>query len=164
MAKAGWRARLFPADATKYEGPSAVVAALAVLDCAGAARSVVHLVASDSGARSVAGLPLGGGGGDNVVALLAQWGGAQSLEALAIAAVVARYRGLVPLALLGLTLEQALRIGIGRAKPFRASHTPPGSIGSRALLPVCALLFAASLVGPRVVGSLAPHAVGRMAS
>jgi len=117
---------------------------LAAVNVAGTARSLIHVVAPDSGAESIASMDTHVAGGKNIIALLGQWGGAQLLEAGLIWVVLSRYRGLVPLMLGVVTAEQALRVGIGRFKPLATAHTPPGAL-SRVLLPASAIALAMSL-------------------
>jgi hypothetical protein len=137
-------ARLFPGDATTFRGPKWTAVMLAAVNTAGTARSLIHIIAPDSGAQSIASMDTQVTGGKNIVALLGQWGGAQLLEAGLIWVVLWRYRGLVPLMLGVVTAEQALRVGIGRFKPLATAHTPPGAL-SRALLPASAAALAMSL-------------------
>jgi hypothetical protein len=136
--------RLVPGDVATFRGPAWTAGMLAVLNAAGTVRSLVHILAPDSGARSIASMDTQVTGGKNIVALLGQWGGAQLLEAGLIWVVLWRYRGLVPLMLGVMTAEQFLRVGIGRFKPLVTAHTPPGAL-SRALLPASAVALAISL-------------------
>jgi hypothetical protein len=142
----GRLSRLLPRDITTFRGPAWTVGALAVVNAAGTVRSVIHIGAPDSGAQSIASMDTKVAGGGNIVSLLAQWGGAQLLEAGVIWIVLWRYRGLVPLMLGVVTAEQLLRVGIGRAKPLTTAHKPPGAL-SRVLLPAAAVTFAFSLGG-----------------
>jgi hypothetical protein len=119
---------------------------LAAVNGVGTVRSLIHILAPDSGARSIASMDTTVAGGDNIVALLAQWGGGQLLEAGVIWVVLWRYRGLVPLMLGVVTAEQALRVGIGTSKPLVTARTPPGAL-SWGLLPAAAVALAASLTG-----------------
>lgn len=137
-------ARLFPGDVTKFGGPGWTAGMLVALNAAGTVRSLIHILAPDSGAQSIASMDTRVQGGDNIVALLGQWGGAQLLESGVIWIVLGRYRGLIPLMLGVVTAEQLLRVGIGRSKPLATARTPPGAL-SRALLPVVAATLAMSL-------------------
>ena len=137
--------RLFPRSTAEYFGPRTVVIVLALINIVGTVRSCIHLFAPDSGAQSIAGMDVTVAGGENAIALLAQWGGAQLLEAVIIWVVLFRYRGLVPFMMLILTLEQVLRTLVGDAKPLASAHVPPGAIGTNILLPICALGVIASL-------------------
>lgn len=147
--RGGWPrlARLLPRDVTTFRGPRWTAGMLAVVNAVGTARSLVHIAAPDSGAQSIASMDTRVAGGGNIVALLAQWGGAQLLEAGIIWAVLSRYRGLVPMMLGVVTTEQLLRVGIGRRKPLTTAHTPPGAL-SWGLLPAAAVALAASLTQP----------------
>lgn len=138
--------RLLPADATRFEGPVWTAGVLAALNAAGTVRSLIHILAPDSGAQSIASMDTRVKGGDNIVALLGQWGGAQLLEAGIAWIVLCRYRGLVPLMLGVVTAEQLLRVGIGMSKPLDTVRTPPGAL-SWALLPVASATLAMSLTG-----------------
>jgi len=144
--RAGWPrlSRLLPGDVTTFRGPRWTAGLLAAVNVVGTARSLVHVLAPDSGAQSIASMDTRVAGGENIIALLAQWGGAQLLESGVIWAVLWRYRGLIPLMLGVVTAEQALRVGIGTSKPLETSHTPPGAL-SWGLLPAAAVALAASL-------------------
>lgn len=138
--------RLLPGNATTFSGPKWTAAMLAAVNGVGTVRSLIHILAPDSGAGSIASMDTKVAGGDNIVGLLAQWGGGQLLEAGVIWVVLWRYRGLVPLALGVVTAEQALRVGIGTSKPLVTGRTPPGAL-SWGLLPAAAVALAASLTG-----------------
>jgi hypothetical protein len=138
--------RLLPGDVTRFGGPGWTTGMLVALNVAGTVRSLIHMLAPDSGAQSIASMDTQVKGGDNIVALLGQWGGAQLLEAGIIWTVLFRYRGLVPLMLGVVTAEQLLRVGIGMSKPLATVRTPPGAL-SWALLPVAAATLAMSLTG-----------------
>ena len=141
--------RLLPDDVRRYEGPPSALVALIVVNAIGSVRSLIHILAPDSGAASIAGIPVAGPSGDGVVGLLAQWGGSQLLESLIIWVVVRRYRGLVPAMIALILIEQLLRLTIGRRKPVGSTRTPPGVVGTRVLLPVAAALLVWSLAGSR---------------
>ena len=110
-----------------------------------AARSLVHLLAPDGGAGSIAGMDLSVTGADGIIFAFALWGSAQLLLALIQLLVVIRYRALVPLMYLLLLLEILLRQLVGRMRPVTFAHTPPGAIDNHILLPLAALMLALSL-------------------
>ena len=149
-ARAGWPrlSRLVPADVTTFRGPWWTAGALAAVNAVGTARSLVHILAPDSGAQSIATMDTDVAGGGNIVSLLAQWGGAQLLESGVIWVVLWRYRGLVPLMLGVVTAEQLLRVAIGRSKPLTTARTLPGAL-SKVLLPAAAAALAISLTERR---------------
>ena len=99
------RERLLPAAPGRYEGPALAggfaVAYLGVVTV----RSMIHLLAPDGGAGSIATVDLSVAGGENVVAMFGQWGALQLLLALLLWVLLLRYRGLVPLVLLAFLVE-----------------------------------------------------------
>jgi hypothetical protein len=151
--------RLIPADVTTFRGPWWTAGVLAAVNVAGTARSLIHILAPDSGAQSIATMDTHVTGGGNIVALLAQWGGAQLLESGVIWVVLWRYRGLVPLMLGVVTAEQFLRVAIGTSKPLATVRTPPGAL-SRLLLPAVAATLAVSLTERGECRARPPRAAG----
>jgi hypothetical protein len=143
--------QLLPADARDFRGPRWTLLALGVVNVVGTVRSLIHMFASDSGAQSIASMDVHVAGGKNIVFLLAQWGGAQLLEALIIWVVLWRYRGLAPLMMLVVTVEQVLRVVIGQYKPIESVHTPPGAL-SKVLLPIMLIVTLVALVERRADG------------
>jgi hypothetical protein len=137
--------QLLPADAGDFRGPRWTLLVLGVVNVVGTVRSLIHMAAADSGAQSIASMDVHVAGGKNIVFLLAQWGGAQLLEALIIWVVVWRYRGLAPLMMLVVTVEQVLRVVIGQYKPIESDHTPPGA-SSKVLLPVMLIVTVVALL------------------
>jgi len=122
--------------------PLYVLGAIAVVSLV---RSGVHLLASDGGAGSIAGMDLSVAGADGIVFAFALWGSSQLLMALVQLAVVLRYRSLVPAMYLLLILEILLRMLVGYAKPASFAGTPPGAVGNWVLLPLALLMLAWSL-------------------
>lgn len=143
---------LLPRQVEEYRGARWALVVLVVYAVVSTGRSLVHVLAPDSGAGSVATLDVDVEGGDNVVALLGQWGGAQLLMAIMVWVVLARYRGLVPLMLAGAVVEALLRLLVGQLKPLVTTGTPPGAPGTYVALVVC---------GAAVLGSLTPRSAGR---
>jgi hypothetical protein len=120
--------RLLPADAARYRGPRWVPIALAAYATLLTGRSLVHLLAPDGGAQSIATIDTGVAGGDNIIGMFGQWGAVQLLLALVVWVVLWRYRGLVPLMTLILLAEPLLRMGAGALKPIETVGTAPGAV------------------------------------
>ena len=76
-------------------------------------RSCIHLLASDGGAGSIAGMDLSVAGADGIIFAFALWGSSQLLFAMIQLLVVIRYRALIPLMWLMLILETLLRELVG---------------------------------------------------
>jgi hypothetical protein len=139
--------RLLPPISEEYEGPPIPYYYLVLVAVVSTARSLVHILAPDGGASSIAGLAVDVAGGVNIVAMFGQWGASQLVLALVYWLAILRYRFLVPLMLAIVSLEQALRIGVGQLKPVEVAAPPPGEIGSYILLPLSLLALLWSLRG-----------------
>lgn len=109
------------------------------------ARSLVHLLAPDGGAGSIAGMDLSIAGADGIIFAFALWGSAQLLLALIQWMVILRYRSLMPLMYLIIILDILLRLLVGHMRPVSFAHTPPGAIGNYIVLPLAALMLVLSL-------------------
>jgi hypothetical protein len=108
-------------------------------------RSCIHLLASDGGAGSIAGMDLSVAGANGIIFAFALWGSAQLIYALIQLAVAFRYRSLIPFMYLLLILETLLRMLVGHMRPVIFAHRPPGAIGNYIILPVAALMLVMSL-------------------
>ncbi|MGC9523485.1 MAG: hypothetical protein ACP5HG_16620 [Anaerolineae bacterium] len=136
---------LLPPVSARYRGSPLALCFLVLFAVTGTVRSLIHILAPDGGAGTIAGLTIQVDGGGNLVAIFAQWGASQLILALLTWLVVLRYRFLVPAMLAVVTLEQALRIGVGLLKPLDAAAAPPGAIGSTIVLPLALIALALSL-------------------
>jgi hypothetical protein len=108
-------------------------------------RSLIHMIAPDGGAHSIAGIALEGPGTANVVAIFAQWGASQLVLAVVYWVVILRYPMLTPLMLAIIVLEQLLRLLAGELQPLAVTAPPPGAYYTYALLPMAALMLLWSL-------------------
>ncbi|MGO4882987.1 MAG: hypothetical protein ACLP59_19525 [Bryobacteraceae bacterium] len=121
-----------------FKLPVYVFMAIAVISTI---RSLIHLLAPDGGAGSIAGMDLSVTGASGIVFAFALWGSAQLVYALIQLAVAFRYRSLVPLMYVLLIVETLLRMLVGRMKPVTFAHTPPGAIGNYVMLPLAAMML-----------------------
>jgi len=100
-------------------------------------RSLVHIVAADGGAGSIAGM---GSFCRRVAAgkifTFTLWGSSQLVYTVNQTVVAFRYRALIPRMYLLLILELLLRILVGRFKPVNFEHTLPWAWGNFILLPI----------------------------
>ena len=138
-------ANLLPADARDYRGPRfvrwAAMAYLGVLTI----RSLIHVIASDGGAGTIATIDTSVEGGSNIVAIFGQWGAIQLLLAGLLWVLLLRYRGLTPLVLLVFLIEPVVRAIAGHLKPVEAVGTPPGAALNWVVVPFMAVLLIVSL-------------------
>jgi hypothetical protein len=137
--------RLLPEDAREYRGAQyAWWGATAYLVLV-TVRSLVHLVAADGGAQTIATVDTSVDGGDNIVAMFGQWGAMQLLLAAVLWVLLLRYRGLTPLVLLVFLVEPFLRALSGRLKPLETVGSAPGEVFNWVVVPLLAVLLIASL-------------------
>jgi hypothetical protein len=120
-----------------------------VITAISTARSLIHLLAPDGGAGSIAGIDLAKAGKSGTIFGFGLWGSSQVLYALIQVVVVSRYRSLVPLMYVLLILETLLRIVVGRTKPVPLTRTPPGAAGNAVILPLAVCMLALSLASAR---------------
>ncbi len=134
-------ARLLPAVPDRFDGPPwtrwFAVAYLVIVT----ARSLVHLVAPDGGAQSIATVDVSVTGGANIVAMFGQWGAIQLLLALLLWTLLLRYRGFVPLVLLVFLVEPVVRDVAARLKPLETVGTAPGAALNWLVVPVLAVVL-----------------------
>lgn len=148
---------LLPRDAAAWRGPR-----LAWWYACGylvliSVRSLIHLLAPDGGAHSIATIDTSIPGGANIIGLFGQWGGMQLLLAFLLWVLLLRYRGLTPLVLLVLLIEPGLRSLAGHLKPITTVGTAPGAVLNGAVVPVLMIALWLALcpvdAAPREAGS-----------
>ena len=115
-------------------------------------RSLIHVFAPDGGAQSIATIPLesySAQAAATVILMFSLWGLSQLLMGFVYLGVYLKYKSLIPMMYVLLTVEYAMRIVIGQMKPIVTSGTAPGSVGSWIMVPVCIVLLALSLMPKR---------------
>lgn len=137
---------LFPATADRhFPGSPLALWIFALLAAVSTIRSLIHFLAPDGGAGTIAGLDLSLGA-ENIIFSFGLWGLAQLLYACIQLLVVLKYRSLVPLFYLILILELLGRMALGVMKPpVLLQGTPPGGIANYVLLSLCLVMFVLSL-------------------
>jgi|SRR5579872_7536215 len=151
-------AALLPATADNtVPGMKLPVYVFALIAIVSTVRSLIHLVAPDGGAGSIAGMDLNVPGANGIIFAFALWGSSQLVYALIQLAVAFRYRSLIPFMYLLLIVEALLRMLVGRMKPVTFAHTPPGAIGNWVILPLAAVMLALSLRREHVAVATSPR-------
>jgi hypothetical protein len=115
------------------------------------ARSLIHIVAPDGGAQSIATIPLDSftaNGAATVIHLFALWGLSQLIVGLLYVLALLRYRALIPLLYLLALVEYATRLVLTWIKPIEIAATAPGGVGNYILVPVLAAMLWLSLRRP----------------
>ena len=138
--------RILPHDPNQYSGFRAIRWILAIYLIAVVGRSTIHLVASDGGANSIAGIDVSVAGGDNIIAIFHQWGATQLLLSLFLVLLFFRYPGLTPLILFSLAMDPVVRAIAGQFKAVTAAGTPPGESLNWIAFYFISALYIASLV------------------
>lgn len=133
---------LLPAAAdNRVRGSRLPLVALALVAAIGVARSLIHILAPDGGAGSIAGMDLSVSGADEVIFAFALWGSAQLIYALIQWVVILRYRSLVPLMWVVQMLETLGRMLPGKLKPVAFAHTPPGAVQNYVYLALAVVMI-----------------------
>jgi hypothetical protein len=111
-------------------------------------RSLIHLLAPDGGAGSIASMDLSAGA-EGIIFAFGLWGSSQLLFALVQLLVLLRYRSLIPFMYLMLILETLLRQLVGAMKPAAFADVPPGGYLNQVMLPLAILMLLLSLWSAR---------------
>jgi len=132
----------------RHSGAQIAKWAFALLTVITIGRSLAHILLPDSGAQSIATIPLDGfttHGEATVIHLFALWGLSQLLFGLLYIVVLWRYQALIPLMYLFILLEYLGRLLLTFAKPIATRSTAPGAIGNYILIPFALLMLVLSL-------------------
>jgi hypothetical protein len=133
---------LFPAKADNIiYGSKLPFYGFILITLVGTVRSFIHIISSDGGAGSIAGMNLAVTGASEVIFAFALWGGEQLIYALIQWVVIFRYRSLVPLMWGVQLVETLMRMLVGQIKPITFAHTPPGEIGNYIFVPLAVLML-----------------------
>lgn len=111
-------------------------------------RSVIHILAPDGGAQSIATIPLNSYSEEaknTVIYMFGTWGLSQLLMGIMYLIVSIRYKSLIPLMYIFICCEYIGRLFIGQMKPIILIGTAPGIIGNYILVPLSIILFVLSI-------------------
>jgi hypothetical protein len=127
-----------------YQGKRIALWVFAAVTVVTIARSLVHIIAADGGAQSIATIPLDtftAAGARTVVLMFAYWGISQLLLGLVYLLVLLRYQSMIPLMYLFMAAEYALRLVVGWLKPIETTRMAPGAVGNYVLIPLALVMF-----------------------
>jgi len=119
-------------------------------------RSLIHVIAPDGGAQSIATIPLDNyseAAAATVILMFSLWGLSQLLIGFVYAIVLWRYQALIPFMYVLLIIEYGMRIILGLLKPIETAGTAPGGIGNFIFLPIAILMLILSLLKPKQEGN-----------
>jgi len=115
-----------PADNT-YRGHPIAYYLFMLISIMTVIRSLIHILAPDGGAQSIASVNLNVEAGDSIVSMFAFWGLSQLMMGIVFLIVIFRYRSLIPLMWLFIFVEYVGRFLIGHWKPLATERIPPGA-------------------------------------
>lgn len=138
--------RIFPKTVNNnYKGSNLALWIFILLAIVSTVRSMIHFLATDGGAGSIAGLDISKGA-ENIIFTFSLWGLSQLIYAFIQLLIAFRYRILIPLFYLILFFETIGRMTVGHMKPPVLLHgTPPGGIANYIILPLSVILFILSM-------------------
>jgi hypothetical protein len=143
-----WAPLLPRNDLRTYAGKRPALYAFYLVTAFTIGRSLVHIIAPDGGAGSIASIPLAeftSNGAAVVIHLFALWGLSQLLIGIFYLLAALRYRALIPLMYFLAIAEYLARLLIALAKPFETSATAPGAVGNYILPPLLFVMLLLSL-------------------
>ncbi|OGT52500.1 MAG: hypothetical protein A3E84_03220 [Gammaproteobacteria bacterium RIFCSPHIGHO2_12_FULL_42_13] len=118
-------------------------------------RSLIHMVAPDGGAQSIATIPLDtftNNGAAAVILIMALWGLSQVLMALIYVVVLWRYQVFIPFMYALIFIEYAMRMVLMHVKPVRITGTAPGHVADYVMVPLALVMLGLSLIQHKKVG------------
>ncbi|MFP4378306.1 MAG: hypothetical protein ACLFP4_14775 [Spirochaetales bacterium] len=137
-----------PSIDNNYRGPRIAVIVFWLLAAVTLVRSVIHIVAPDGGAASIATIPLASfspAAADAVIHIFALWGLSQLIIGVFYVVALLRYRTLIPMLYLFALFEYVVRLTLTWIKPMETESTAPGAIGNYVLIPILLVMFLVSL-------------------
>jgi len=138
--------KVLPKDTSTYNGHKFIRIITAAYLLIVVIRSCVHLLASDGGANSIAGIDVSVEGGDNIIAIFHQWGAIQLILAGLLVVLFFQYPGLTPLVVITLAIDPIMRSIAGQMMPVTSQSTPPGEALNWPAFFTLVVLFFASIV------------------
>lgn len=150
--------KLFPRKGSNdYQGSPIAKWVFFVITLVTIVRSLIHIIAPDGGAQSIATIPLENyseAAAATVILMFSLWGLSQLLMGFVYLIVLWRYQALIPFMYVLLIVEYGMRIILGMLKPIETAGTAPGGIGNFIILPIAILMLILSLLKPKQTGSL----------
>jgi len=144
---------IFPRKVSNdYQGKPIAKWVFFVITLVTVVRSLIHIIAPDGGAQSIATIPLDNyseAAAATVILMFSLWGLSQLLMGFVYAIVLWRYQALIPFMYVLLIIEYGMRIILGMLKPIDTVGTAPGGIGNFLIVPLAILMLILSLLKPK---------------
>jgi len=111
-------------------------------------RSLIHIIAPDGGAQSIATIPLDtftDEGASTIILIFSLWGLSQLIMGIFYVIVNWKYKSLIPLMYIFIFIEYFMRFVLGILKPIETTGTAPGAIIDYIFPPLAIVLFLLSI-------------------
>ncbi len=111
-------------------------------------RSLIHIIAPDGGAQSIATIPLDTfteEGASTIILIFSLWGLSQLIMGIFYVIVNWKYKSLIPLMYIFIFIEYFMRFVLGILKPIETTGTAPGAIIDYIFPPLVIILFLLSI-------------------
>lgn len=144
---------IFPKQITNtYTGHPIALYAFYLITSITLIRSLIHILAPDGGAQSIATIPLDTysvESANTVIFIFGLWGISQLLLGILFLIIVVRYKALIPLMYILIFTEYTLRLILGLFKPITLVGIAPGGIGNYVFIILSIILFFLSIQKPK---------------
>jgi hypothetical protein len=131
-----------------YTGHPIALYVFYIITCITIVRSLIHIIAPDGGAQSIATIPLDTysvESANTVIFIFGLWGISQLLLGILFLIIAIRYRALIPLMYIFIFTEYSLRLILGLIKPITLTGTAPGGIGNYIFIILAIIMFILSI-------------------
>jgi hypothetical protein len=142
--------KLLPEKAENaYKGYKVAEITFLIITIVTVIRSLIHFLAPDGGAESIATIDLNVEGGSIIVGIFALWGVSQLLIGIVYLIVYFRYKSLIPFMYLLIIIEYIMRILVGIMKPIETVGIAPGAVANYIIIPLAIAMFFLSFLQPK---------------
>ena len=145
--------KVFPAPVSNvFPGYKLALYVFALLTLLTVVRSLIHILAPDGGAQSIATIPIDtfeSAARSVIIQMFSLWGLSQLLMGIVYAVVFFKYQSLIPLMYILIIIEYSMRIILGNFKPIETLSTPPGAIGNYIIIPLSIVMLFLALRSPK---------------
>jgi len=143
------KSKIFPEKAENdYKGYKFAEITFLIIIFVSIFRSLIHFLAPDGGAESIAGIDLSVEGGDIIIAIFALWGSSQLLMVIVYLIVYFRYKNLIPLMYVLIIIEYTMRIAVDMMKTIETTSVAPGAVGNYIVIPLALVMLFLSILQP----------------
>lgn len=141
--------KIFPEKAENdYKGYKVAEISFLIVTIVTIIRSLIHFLAPDGGAESIATIDLNIEGGKTIIGIFALWGASQLSMAIVYLIVFFRYKNLIPFMYVLIIIEYTMRILVGMMKPIETTGIAPGAVGNLIAIPLAFIMLFLSILQP----------------